>query len=169
MFQIRGSDGRAYRPGRDIGYVYPDIARYAMYRLCKASWHDVIKDYAEYTGLTEQALAEGAAALGRFIDVTANTGVQDVATAWVNAGLDRLPKPVLLAVMFELGVGLTATWFKAAKEVTRAGHRLPGGAAYGAVSGMFAAMTGADLPSKRAALADEISKVIDDQNQTGQV
>ena len=160
MFQIRGKgDGRAYRPGRDIYYLFEPIASRACHRLARDTWHDVIRDYAAYSGLSESDLVPGATALKLFYELSSKVGVTDFATAWVDSGMASLPKPTLMALMFELGVGLCATWFNCSREVTIAGQSAHGQDKVGELADRMASAVGKDLPHERARAAGEIDEL----------
>lgn len=167
MFHVRGNDGRAYRPGRDIAYMFHHIASHACHRLAQHSWHDVIKDYAEYSGLTQESLVSAAVALRRFYELACNVGVTDLSTAWVNSGLSDLPKPALLALFFELGAGWTGAWFNAAREITPAGQSAPGTDALGEVIDRAASAARETLPSRQARQAAELHDLIRDNEEKG--
>ena len=160
MFQIRGSDGKAYRPGRDISYLFPDIAQAAAFRLCKDSWHEVTRDYAQFSGLKEADLAKGTAALAQFCNMVCNIGYKDIGTAWMNSGLGSLPKPVLMAIMFELGVGFTAAWYNAVRETTQAGQAAPGAYKMGDLAEKIKHTMDIDLPSARSKAEYELQQEV---------
>lgn len=154
--QIRGSDGRAYRPGRDISYVFQKISRHASYRLARDSWNEVIRDYASFSGLTEQALIPAGEALAKFYALVTSGNIDNMAQAMFNSGLTDLPKPVLMAVFFELGAGVMSEFFNAAREVTQLGKSAPGAdsMADAALKAAWAVKT--DLPSARASRVGEV-------------
>lgn len=161
MFQLRGNDGRAYRPGRDIAFLFPDIARKAAYRLASLGCsHPAVKDYAEHTGMTPEMLSQATAALARFVNMTTNTDLTsgksgDFFAAWVNAGLDKVPGPAIFTLMFELGFGVLATYFHCAREVTHAGQQAPQADAVSELLTRASHAASHDLPSARARAAEE--------------
>jgi len=165
MFQLVGRDGRVYRHDRDIVYLFQDLVRKACYNLARDSWHEVIRDWAAHSGLTEADLVKAAVAMRKFFELTCNTDVRDLATAWVNSGLYEIPRPALMALMFQIGVGCTATWFDAVRDVTRAGRAAPGMDLVGEAAERAAAAAKLDRPAERHRAADEIDKLMKEGGQ----
>ena len=128
MFQIRpgGTNNRAYRPGRDIAYLYQYMASTAMWRLGKDCWHQVIRDYAAHSGLNEQDLVKGGVAFAKFINLVNNPDIRSIGDAWDNSGMSALPDPVLMAIMFELGCAATKAFRETSREVSALGTSAPG-------------------------------------------
>jgi hypothetical protein len=159
MLQIRGSDNRVYRPGRDLAFLFDPICRKAAYRLAATSWHSVIKDYAAFSGLTETALVDGAVCLAKFQKLCGNSDVPNFAAAFTNSGLAGLPHPVLLAVMFEVGLGTCAAFFNCVREAIKLGQASPGAGAVEDMAQRAAFAIKKGLPSEHRAATDEMNRV----------
>lgn len=123
MMQLRhrGGSHEAYNFRRDIVNLFPDIARFAAYRLHESGWHPVIQQWAAQSGLTEADLTEGAVALKKFVGSPNAAGVSDIRDAWENSGMARLKAPTLMALLFEIGSGTVAAFFHSARAAQPVG------------------------------------------------
>ena len=166
MLQIRpNNDGRAYRPGRDIAYLYQYMASNAMWRLGQDCWHKVIKNFAAYSGLNEADLVKGGIAFAKFVDMTNNPDIRHIGDAWDNSGMSALPDAVLMAIMFELGCAATKAYREVSREVSRLGEAAPGSTQMLVVTEMVANLLKNTTRTKTqrsrmgAVIADRIEKM----------
>lgn len=132
MLNMRLSSGQLYCPARDILQLYLPVAEEAIKRLAPGRWHAVVRDYAQHHGVTEEDMARGVAALREFIHQCSAFVSTEIAIPWTNSGLAALPNPVLMCLMFQLGVGFTATYYNAVQHSVRAATSPPGADPFGA-------------------------------------
>jgi hypothetical protein len=160
MLQLRhpGGNRDAYNFRRDITVLFRELARGAAYRLAQTGWHPVVREWAERAGLTEQDLGQAAVAMARFINLANNPATATLQDAWENSGLTRVKNPALMALLFEIGAGATASYFHAVRDAQPAGfvpHDMP---KIGALADEVESALRAGSDRVRARRADQIDQ-----------
>lgn len=124
MFQMRtgGPTGDSYAVPRDIINLFPRLAETAAIRLGQAGWGPTLQAWAVQAGLSEKDLVPAAMAFARFMNLATHQSVGSFGDVWEQSGMARLPIPVLMALMFQLGAGTTATYFQLIRESQRPGY-----------------------------------------------
>lgn len=139
MLNMRMSDGTSYNPARDIVNLFGPVAEHAIAKLHPTRWHEAIRDYAEKTNLDPKLMADGIDALRKFVFEASAFPSTQVGVPWTNSGLADLPKPVLIAIVSQIGMGMMAAFYNAVQNSVRMGQNAPGAAVLAAQADEVAA------------------------------
>lgn len=105
-----------YNPQRDIVNLFTDICRQATTMLDDQFREPWLQQFLDSSGITQADLVDAANATAHFINAATSRGFATLEGVIEDAGLNKLKRGAMMALMMRIGQSACAAYFHYARE-----------------------------------------------------